>query len=1029
MNLHFKKTIILLLLCMGALYTTMAQTVNTTYATQINNTLSGLDKSKVPHKLLKDQAMEFAELGIFNGINTADNLVHTGNYTALYNTLLMARVQQGVAGLYSPQLFKDRWDTRRVPNQVVLSGIYYKYSKLKENAYPNYVNVSNNVLSDKYINGVWQNPYEEKKVFAMAAPILKFNSLAVKVKVPAALWYTNAPGEVQSIAIDFGNGTGYKPVTMDQLLYVSYTTKGLYEWKYKLTLTSGQNLYSHSKIYIDGIYAPTITPHSATPTASCPGITTQNFNGIRTYLGQAGSAILEIDYANNDCVIRKPLIVAEGFDSGLLGVENPRGENDFSTFIQEASDNTGDLADQLNTFDIIYVNWTNGKDHLLRNAYLLEEIIAWVNAQKTGSQPNVVLGQSMGGVIARYALKDMEDLNIDHETRLFVSHDAPQQGANIPLGISYFARHIIDQFIQTPLGDMNINVTGDGGSISLQDIEDLLDAPGTQQLLSHSVTSGFGVTTAEHSNWQTILDNKGYPQDTRNISLSNGNHCANPQPFAPGDDLFRLTGDGGTSLLTDFLMNMFPGLRDLGVIGLANILNEPGLLVAILPGKSSFSLDFKSRALPVVGSTTQIYKGNITFTKKILFFNVNVTLTNRSFNNPSNILSYDYYPGGAYNLFDLEGMNGNNDFGDYDISIFSQPSFDFIPVPSALDVGTGTTLNNQDYLNKYNAENPPTGNRAIPFDNFLVTYTPGSDLNEEHISFNTRNGNWLASELNLNDPNLVIDCSFFCDDQSINGPETICTTATYTIAAPNTSNITWSVSPSNAGTFQGQGTNQGIFTLSPTYNGFFTISANAYNPDCGSKTITLEVFGGKPKIELEWEWDPNARRIFMELVGANGTDITKQGVTANNVYWQKINSGNGGTFSNGTGFNKNVALPNNNSFVEIEITATNSCGNKVITFFATPPAPPGYRGIDQFDFVNNGNNLYTINNIVGDNSTPINISDYSQNEFKITAFDFTGNPVMEINNNIQIDLSSLPSGIYILKAMINDNVLTKKVFR
>ncbi len=45
MNLHFKKTTILLLLCMGALYTTMAQTVNTTYATQINNTLSGLDKS------------------------------------------------------------------------------------------------------------------------------------------------------------------------------------------------------------------------------------------------------------------------------------------------------------------------------------------------------------------------------------------------------------------------------------------------------------------------------------------------------------------------------------------------------------------------------------------------------------------------------------------------------------------------------------------------------------------------------------------------------------------------------------------------------------------------------------------------------------------------------------------------------------------------------------------------------------------------------------------------------------------------
>jgi len=151
MNLHFKKAVAILLLCLGSFFYGTAQTVNTTFATQINNTLSGLDKSKIPNKLLKDQAMEFAELGAYNGVITADNFVHRGNYTALYNTLLMARVQQGVSGIYSPTQFEDRWDTRRLANKIVLSGMYYKYSKLKENAYPDYVNVTNNVLSDKWV--------------------------------------------------------------------------------------------------------------------------------------------------------------------------------------------------------------------------------------------------------------------------------------------------------------------------------------------------------------------------------------------------------------------------------------------------------------------------------------------------------------------------------------------------------------------------------------------------------------------------------------------------------------------------------------------------------------------------------------------------------------------------------------------------------------------------------------------------------------------------------------------------------------
>jgi hypothetical protein len=71
-----------------------AQTVNTDYATQINSIFANLDKTKVPNKLLIDYAMEFEELSAFGGTMTADNIIHRGNYTGIYNTLLMARVQR-----------------------------------------------------------------------------------------------------------------------------------------------------------------------------------------------------------------------------------------------------------------------------------------------------------------------------------------------------------------------------------------------------------------------------------------------------------------------------------------------------------------------------------------------------------------------------------------------------------------------------------------------------------------------------------------------------------------------------------------------------------------------------------------------------------------------------------------------------------------------------------------------------------------------------------------------------------------------
>lgn len=138
----------------------------------------------------------------------------------------------------------------------------------------------------------------------------------------------------------------------------------------------------------------------------------------------------------------------------------------------------------------------------------------------SSTEQNVVLGQSMGGVIARYALADMEQRGLTHDTRLYISHDAPHQGANIPLGIQYFARHLADQFISTPLGDYSFEVANDSEA-SIEELNSLFNAPGTQQLLSNYISPNFALNNSEFDAFQADLHSKGYPPaQTRNIAIA-----------------------------------------------------------------------------------------------------------------------------------------------------------------------------------------------------------------------------------------------------------------------------------------------------------------------------------------------------------------------------------------------------------------------------------------------------------------------------------------------------------------------------
>ena len=1048
---NLQNYFLLLLLAMGL--NLKAQNVRTEYADKINEVFAGVDLSRVPHHLLTDYAMEFVDLKAYNGVENDSNYVSKGIYRSAYNTLLMARTQTNVADLIRPNQFYNNWQDKREAYTIALSGLYYKYSSFREDAHPDYITISDNKLYDKYVDGVWQNPYETHQVFMMAPPITRYNYKNMVVELPENLWYSNQDVQVQSIAIDFNDGNGYQTINFRESINLTYESEGIYDWDYKLTLTNGENLFSHSKIII-GDNVASLTQAKRLPTDPCDPANPNDleydeiaFQGTQQFDGKANSATIQIEYAGDSFCgdITKPLIVAEGFDTGLSGDEEPLGADNMDEFLTQIRIPSVSLRGEIDTYDIIYINWDQGRDDLRRNALLLEEIITWVNDEKVdGAEQNVVLGQSMGGVLARYALANMEEeSDLDHDTRLYISHDAPHQGANIPIGIQFFARHIANEFIDTPAGGAEISA-GTGGSASIEEINNLFNQPGTQQLLSTYVDSSLNIDNTAFDDWQTELQSKGYPTQTRNIAISNGSFCGNPQDYDYNASLFKIDGKANSGLIVDILGLFFGVVDD---IALAMLFEEPALLLGILPGGSKYDINFNAKALPQANSSANVYSGKIEYTKTLIWLiPITVSITDLSANAYAN-LSFDVYPGGRNDLFDTlndivyfddidYNENGEADYtqfqadmlnffaGSVDIDFENEEAFGFIPSVSALDVGGGnSSLDDNDYFKIYNAENPPTGGLSIPFHNFISAYFDNNSNNERHISFNFRNGDWLATELDtiINNEE-IFDCSNLCNG-NIQGSSLVCSESDFTITG-QTNSVSWSIEPSNAGTINVDPNNQNNITLTRNTNFSDTavLKASVSTEKCGSGEITKELKFGIPTqstpVSLSGpdELNPGQQGTYSYSISSFNNASNFEWVLFSNIFPNaeqhfELNVISNSTFSVKPDFD----VPAGNYTVQARVG--NGCGfypiSKTIYVYEGDGTPVLYSASNLYKIYPNPSSTYFNISLVDKNLQPINT-----NGIYGELLDMNGLMKKNVNiknNQAKVNASNLRKGVYILR--------------
>ncbi len=425
-------------------------------------------------------------------------------------------------------------------------------------------------------------------------------------------------------------------------------------------------------------------------------------------------------YGGLNVCIAKPIIFVEGIDFGYKGY--PIGERDAKCGsmgyldlmkgkqwnVEKQKWETNLAIAQAPTvlekyrnagYDIIYVDFFDGAADMDFNSEVLIKVIQEVQSVMCGEKVHVV-GVSMGGILAKMALKKMENRNLPNCVSSYTSFDAPHQGANIPLGVQRFVSHVS-------------SISGD-----CKDIRDrMLRRPAARQLLvlHESSNKGHDQLRRDYLRWDSLQG--GYPKNVWLLNVVNGS-----------------------------------GLGDKGIVK-----KMDGNSLA--PGNEILSIRFLNPVFSFINyfNTTRIATIYATH-KKIgtstgVVANINGLLYDRNLYSDLSNVQLDHV-NGSWN----ESVSAFQDFGKYG-NIFLKTTFGtkkttFIPTVSALDIKPKypALVSQVELYNKVFSVNGKTFNEVIgsqlttPFQRVFVAKT-----NQEHVFLDSSaDGNtiWLLAELN-----------------------------------------------------------------------------------------------------------------------------------------------------------------------------------------------------------------------------------------------------------------------------------------
>ncbi len=899
------------------------------------------------------------------------------------------------------------------------------------------------------------------------------------VIIKSSLIYNNTSASLSSVQIDFANGQGFVNIPLNVAVNAAYTDTGYYRWTIKATLSNSTVLQCYADYYVEHIPpVSNITPLSYEPDGvngpQIAGTGTSNVWGnIDAVPGVHSGGTIHIVYSNKNRTnsLRKPLIVVENMDAYNLAPQVQSRPYTISEFIKDLSEpgTSFDFNSQLDDvagYDLVFINFNDGMDGIVRNAAVVQEAINRINVNKVPDdrndniiQQNVVMGIGTGGLNARYALANMAKNFSGSNTRLLITHDAPHRGQNIAVGLQYLVKFINKSNVY------NYNI----GQVFPEHGQTMayFKSQVCKDVLIYQ-TSDIDNTVALNSFienvYQPMVTFSANNQPYQFVATSLGNECATPL-FEAG----RKFMDFGSQTAVGIKIKVSLGL----LIGRSHRMDIG--LFSIPISELKYETIVFARSIP-----TQITLPGIitayTYNYKFTLLNGSVIVDKDGVDEVAiagtNLLPIDGVPGSFHTLMDFTELRRfQNSFypfsfsyDEYITTLFKIPikkilgvkfslygffkasmynsgifntNYTSIPVGSALDVSPfNTSTFTQKYVNGVNSNYPSKSNNFIAQE----SVTSQGLYNNASMRFTARNARFLFNEME-GLPNYE-NCSNECSNPFlISGSNTICTSGSFSIPGlPTGASVAWTVSPSNIADLSC--TNCLFPSLTKVNNGKVMLTATVTNA-CFLQGLQVqsEITIGTPSPYIGGTFNDGGSggnqplegtvnevlntTVYISLSGSPFQFTWENFYTNGNVSWYHPTVGNEGLVIN---FYPPPIFYGD--YIGFDINRTNICGTASEPLFFYYAGPTQYYRVAP----NPVQSTFTITQLEQKKLSPLipKKKEVSKDLIKIQIIDKMGKQVFEqsfsnFTKSATINVSALKADIYTVRVFTKDHEELHKI--
>jgi len=373
-----------------------------------------------------------------------------------------------------------------------------------------------------------------------------------KIKYDPSFITTSADINLQFVKLDIGDGNGFQDFgpsnsTIDYdrskdsivalALVVYELNDSVYNDTIKFYLTTNSNLSNNKSTTDSWDWVSEVDP--------LPGNDLKYTVGVKFGCG-------------NGAKIRRPIIISCAYRPAI---------QPFTMDKYWAQFNVGGLFDSFVAlgYDVIFIKDQPGYASLEEAGNEFAEYIKEINVLKKENYPNedwetVVIGYSMGGQKARYALLKLEKEHMEnggphHHTKLYIPFDSPHHSANLPLftQATYKTFHSTNLIAAISHASMVDAASKDMGYYSIYDGIELIGPndytfSSIPQSAPEEVNYQYALNNNFHHQFSHLTDTrKTFPSFPRNIAVSMGSYKDDYEVawgLVPGMELFTQNTPG-----------------------------------------------------------------------------------------------------------------------------------------------------------------------------------------------------------------------------------------------------------------------------------------------------------------------------------------------------------------------------------------------------------------------------------------------------------------------------------------------------